>query len=106
MIYNGNPLLNWMIWGENPYFWKPPYSSWGIDSCSAVFLEGDLRWASDHVEHFASGPGSTGLKQLEEVGSVGPGWNSLAFWDFEPAKSRILKPGTQCIVVLVYIWVV
>ena len=30
-IYNGNPLLNGMIWGYH-HFRKPPYSIWGIDS--------------------------------------------------------------------------
>ena len=24
MVYNGKPLLKWMIWGYH-YFWKPPY---------------------------------------------------------------------------------
>ena len=82
----------------------------GIDSACffvpVVFVEGDLRWASNHVEQFASGPGSTG------VFTVGGGWLSWSevgiAWqrDFEPGKSRILKPGTQRIVVFAYIWVV
>ena len=28
MVYNGKPLLKWMIWGENPLFSETPIDEW------------------------------------------------------------------------------
>ena len=59
MVYNGKPLLKWMIWRAHPYFRKHPHGTIGINGVSDSFEQfhsrmSDLRSAIELPEVFGT----------------------------------------------------